>query len=120
MNYRKYIFLTILTCIFGVTIFFLVYSKIVYPTILPVIKNISQICSKIDFITLYNNKKIKNQIKNFLGKKIKSNLFYNKDYVDIYKSRYLMISNGMEHVVCKYNWKDETFEVKKSIPEFNN
>ena len=39
MNYKKYIFLTILTCLFGVTIFFLVYSKIVYPTISPVIKN---------------------------------------------------------------------------------
>ena len=75
---------------------------------MPVIKNISQICSKIDFITLYNNKKIKNQIKNFLGKKIKSNLFYNKDYVDIYKSRYLNI-NTFSKIFEVYNYLDTQY-----------
>ena len=39
MNYKKYIFLTVFTCLFGITIFFLIYSKIIYPTIWPVIKN---------------------------------------------------------------------------------
>ena len=39
MNYKKYIFLTTFTCLFGIAIFFLISSKVVYPTIWPVIKN---------------------------------------------------------------------------------
>ena len=39
MNYKRYIFLIIFTCLFGVTIFFLIYSKVIYPLIWPVIKN---------------------------------------------------------------------------------
>ena len=60
------------------------------------------------------------ECKSYKLKLNKSHLNQSAIYNKIYKSRYLMISNGMEHVVCKYNWKDETFEVKKSIPEFNN
>ena len=39
MNYKKYIFLTTFTCLFGIAIFFLISSKVIYPTIWPVIKN---------------------------------------------------------------------------------
>ena len=60
------------------------------------------------------------ECKSYKLKLNKSHLNQSAIYNKIYKSRYLMISNGMEHVVCEYNWKDETFEVKKSIPEFNN
>ena len=60
------------------------------------------------------------ECKSYKLKLNKSHLNQSAIYNKIYKSRYLMISNGMEHVVFKYNWKDETFEVKKSIPEFNN
>lgn len=39
MNLKKNIFLIIFTVLFLISIFFLIYSKIVYPTIWPVIKN---------------------------------------------------------------------------------
>ena len=81
-------------------------KEIYYGGVLPVIRNISQICNKIDFVTLYNNKKIKNKIKNFLGKKTKCNLFYNKDYVDIYKSRYLNI-NTFSKIFEVYNFQND-------------
>ena len=89
-------------------------KEIYYGGVLPVIKNISQICSKIDFVTLYNNKKIKNQIKNFLGKKIKCNLFYNKDYIDIYKSRYVNI-NTFSKIFEVYNFQND--DIKNSLIE---
>ena len=39
MNYKKQIYLASLTCLFGIAIFFLIYTKVIYPTIWPVIKN---------------------------------------------------------------------------------
>ena len=89
-------------------------KEIYYGGVLPVIKNISQICSKIDFVTLYNNKKIKNQIKNFLGKKIKCNFFYKKNYIDIYKSRYVNI-NTFSKIFEVYNFQND--DIKNSLIE---
>ena len=31
-----------------------------------------------------------------------------------------MVSNGMEHIVCEYDWENETFKFRNSIPEFGN
>ena len=91
-------------------------KEIYYGGVLPVIKNISQLSSEINLVTLYNSNKIKIKIKNFLGKKIKSHLFYNKDYVDIYKSRYLNI-NTFSKIFEVYNFQND--EIKNpSIEKF--
>ena len=30
-----------------------------------------------------------------------------------------MISNGLDHFVCEYDWDNKSFKFKDSIPEFN-
>ena len=30
-----------------------------------------------------------------------------------------MISNGLDHIVCEYDWANKSFKFKDSIPEFN-
>ena len=49
----------------------------------------------------------------------KSNLNQAAVYNKIYRSRYLMLSNGMKHVICEYNWDDESFIFLDSIPKYN-
>ena len=50
----------------------------------------------------------------------KSHLNQSAMYNKIYRSRYLMVSNGMKHIVCEYDWEKETFKFRSSIPEFSN
>ena len=38
----------------------------------------------------------------------KSHLNQSAMYNKIYRSRYLMVSNGMEHIVCEYDWENES------------
>tara|TARA_B100001250_G_scaffold223154_1_gene191319 strand:+ start:106 stop:549 length:444 start_codon:yes stop_codon:yes gene_type:complete len=49
----------------------------------------------------------------------KSNLNQVAVYNKIYRSRYLMLSNGMKHVICEYDWDDESFIFLDSIPKYN-
>ncbi len=49
----------------------------------------------------------------------KSNLNQAAVYNKIYRSRYLMLSNGIKHVICEYNWDDESFIFLDSIPKYN-
>ena len=39
-------------------------------------------------------------------------------YNKIYKSRYIMISNGMDHYVCEFFLKEKKYKFLKSIPVF--
>ncbi|PDH42608.1 MAG: restriction endonuclease subunit R [Rhodothermaeota bacterium MED-G19] len=49
----------------------------------------------------------------------KSNLNQAAVYNKVYRSRYLMLSNGIKHVICEYNWDDESFTFLDSIPKYN-
>ena len=55
----------------------------------PVVKSISEVCDNLTFVSLYNNFKLKNRLKKNLNKKINLKLFYEKDYVEIEKNRFL-------------------------------
>ena len=74
-------------------------------------------------ILIYNNDMTHYMIvecKSYKMKLNKSHLNQSAIYNKIYRSRYLMISNGMEHIVCEYDWENETFKFRNSIPEFSN
>ena len=74
-------------------------------------------------ILIYNNDMTHYMIvecKSYKMKLNKSHLNQSAMYNKIYRSRYLMVSNGMEHIVCEYDWENETFKVRNSIPEFSN
>jgi len=74
-------------------------------------------------ILIYNNDMTHYMIvecKSYKMKLNKSHLNQSAIYNKIYRSRYLMVSNGMEHIVCEYDWENETFKFKNSIPEFSN
>ena len=60
------------------------------------------------------------ECKSYKMKLNKSHLNQSAMYNKIYRSRYLMVSNGMEHIVCEYDWEKETFKFRSSIPEFSN
>ena len=74
-------------------------------------------------ILIYNNDMTHYMIvecKSYKIKLSKSHLNQSAIYNKIYRSRYLMVSNGMEHIVCEYDWENETFKFRNSIPEFSN
>ena len=74
-------------------------------------------------ILIYNNDMTHYMIvecKSYKMKLNKSHLNQSAIYNKIYRSRYLMVSNGMEHIVCEYYWENETFKFRNSIPEFSN
>ena len=74
-------------------------------------------------ILIYNNDMTHYMIvecKSYKMKLNKSHLNQSAMYNKIYKSRYLMVSNGMKHIVCEYDWEKETFKFRSSIPEFSN
>ena len=74
-------------------------------------------------ILIYNNDMTHYMIvecKSYKMKLNKSHLNQSAMYNKIYRSRYLMVSNGMEHIVCEYDWEKETFKFRSSIPEFSN
>ena len=50
----------------------------------------------------------------------KSHLSQSAMYNKIYKSKYVMISNGLDHIVCKYDWNNDSFKFMKSIPKYRN
>tara|TARA_B100000609_G_scaffold11289_1_gene8604 strand:+ start:87 stop:533 length:447 start_codon:yes stop_codon:yes gene_type:complete len=41
-------------------------------------------------------------------------------YNKIYKSRYIMISNGIDHYVCEFFLKEKKYKFLKSIPVFTD
>lgn len=74
-------------------------------------------------ILIYNNDMTHYMIvecKSYKMKLNKSHLNQSAMYNKIYRSRYLMVSNGMEHIVCEYDWENETFKFLNSIPEYRN
>ena len=73
-------------------------------------------------ILIYNNDMTHYMIvecKSYKMKLNKSHLNQSAMYNKIYRSRYLMVSNGMKHIVCEYDWEKETFKFRSSIPEFS-
>jgi rfaE bifunctional protein nucleotidyltransferase chain/domain len=70
----------------------------------PVVKNISQICPNITFVSIFNSKKIYSSIKKELNNKVKVKLFKTKNFVDIEKNRYI-----------NFNTQRKIFEVYKFI-----
>jgi len=73
-------------------------------------------------ILIYNNDMTHYMIvecKSYKMKLNKSHLNQSAMYNKIYRSRYLMVSNGMNHIVCEYDWEKETFKFRSSIPEFS-
>ena len=73
-------------------------------------------------ILIYNNDMTHYMIvecKSYKMKLNKSHLNQSAMYNKIYRSRYLMVSNGMVHIVCEYDWEKETFKFRSSIPEFS-
>ena len=59
------------------------------------------------------------ECKSFKIKINKSHLNQSALYNKIYRSKYIMISNGLDHIVCEYDWDNKSFKFKDSIPEFN-
>jgi len=55
----------------------------------PVVKNISEVCDNITFVSLFNKKDIKNKLKKELNKKVDLKLFYQKDFIEIEKNRFI-------------------------------
>jgi rfaE bifunctional protein nucleotidyltransferase chain/domain len=55
----------------------------------PVVKNISEICENITFVSLFNKKETKDRLKKELSKKVNLKLFYAKDFIEIEKNRFL-------------------------------
>lgn len=60
------------------------------------------------------------ECKSYKLKLNKSHLSQSAMYNKIYKSKYVMISNGLDHIVCKYDWNNDSFEFMKSIPKYRN
>lgn len=60
------------------------------------------------------------ECKSYKLKLNKSHISQSAMYNKIYKSKYLMISNGLDHIVCKYDWNNDSFEFMKSIPKYRN
>ncbi len=60
------------------------------------------------------------ECKSYKLKLNKSHISQSAMYNKIYKSKYVMISNGLDHIVCKYDWNNDSFEFMKSIPKYRN
>ena len=60
------------------------------------------------------------ECKSYKLKLNKSHLSQSAMYNKIYKSKYVMISNGLDHIVCKYDWNNDSFKFMKSIPKYRN
>jgi len=58
------------------------------------------------------------ECKSFKLKLNNSNLNQAAVYNKIYKSRYLMLSNGLQLIICEYDWVNESFNFLDSIPEY--
>ena len=74
-------------------------------------------------ILIYNNDMTHYMIvecKSYKMKLNKSHLNQSAIYNKIYRSKYLMVSNGMEHIVCEYDWENKTFKFRNSIPKYSN
>ena len=60
------------------------------------------------------------ECKSYKLKLNKSHISQSAMYNKIYKSKYVMISNGLDHIICKYDWSKGSFEFMKSIPKYRN
>ena len=59
----------------------------------PVVKTISQLNKNVTFVSLFKKKNIQHLIKKNLGKSAKCHLFYEKNFKEIYKTRFIDINN---------------------------
>ena len=41
-------------------------------------------------------------------------------YNKVYKSKYVMISNGLKHFVCEFDWNEESYVFLDSIPFYKD
>lgn len=92
-------------------------EELFYGGVLPVVKNISQICKNVSLLSIYKDKNVKKRIKKFLGKGININIFENKNFINIIKKRYVDIDN-YKKIFEVYNFKNEDFadySVKKFL-----
>ena len=60
---------------------------------MPVVKTISQINKNVTFVSLFKKKNIQHLIKKNIGKSAKCHLFYEKNFKEIYKTRFIDINN---------------------------
>ena len=79
--------------------------------VIPVVKNISQICDNVEMLTIYNNESLKKRIINNLDTKVKKNFIRVDQYEDIVKSRYLNRNNNKIFEV--YKMKKKIYDLSK-------
>ncbi len=76
---------------------------------LPVVKNLSKIYKNLTLLSLYNKKSNLDKVSKFLKQdKVKLNLIRKKDYIDIFKRRYLNKKN-LSKIFEVYNFKNKDF-----------
>ena len=59
----------------------------------PVVKTISELNKNVTFVSLFKKKNIQHLIKKNLGKSAKCHLFYERNFKEIYKTRFIDINN---------------------------
>ncbi len=60
------------------------------------------------------------ECKSFKIKLNRNHIDQSSTYNKIYKSKFMMITNGLNHIVYEFNWKENSFIVKKSIPKYED
>jgi len=93
--------------------------------VIPVVKNISQICENVEMLTIYNNESLKNRIIKNIDKKVSKNFFKINQYRDIVKLRYLNQNNSKIFEVYKmtkkiYNLSKIYNFLKKKISKYDH
>ena len=68
-------------------------QEVFFGGVLPLIKNISQMCKNITLASTYRDNSLKNKISHYFSKNVKLKLFKNRDFVDIRKKRYVNFHN---------------------------
>ena len=93
---------------------------------LPVVKNLSNIYKNLTLLSLYNKKSNFDKVSKFLRQdRVKLNLIRKKDYIDIFKRRYLNKKN-FSKIFEVYNFKNKDFfddrlfnYLKKNLKSFD-
>jgi len=55
----------------------------------PVVKNISEVCDNVTFVSIFNKKETKVRLKKELNKKVTLKIFHQKDFIEIEKNRFI-------------------------------
>lgn len=82
----------------------------------PVVKNISEVCDNITFVSLFNKKDIKNRLKKELNKKVDLKIFYQKDFIEIEKNRF--INNKTKSKIFEFYKFNNKEYLSKSLINF--